>query len=99
MQRIAHLCKILVGSQAAVQRKEITGIVSMAVTFEHRVEQHRRHVEPADMLCPVQHPQDAVLPDAVVFRRRAAQPQRIDLINTGLVEPHICFSFLAQRPV
>ena len=88
VQRPAHLLKILVGAQAAVQAAVVPGVVAVGVGFKGRVEQHRARAQLFQMGHPVQHPQDAGAHLAVVLRGRAAQAQGIDLIKYAFVKPH-----------
>ena len=89
----AHLSQVLVGPQAGVQPVVVPGVIAVAVTVKHRIEQDGVRPQPFDVLHPVQQPQDAALGTPVVVRRRAAQAQGVDLIEDRLVKPHIGHSF------
>ena len=88
MQCGADLLKILPGAKAAVQPVVVPGVIAVGVALKHRIEQHAGGAQFPDMLCPLLHAQDAVRLHPIVLPGRAAQPQRINLVNDRIVEPH-----------
>ena len=91
VQSIAHLLKVLVGSQTHIHLPVVSGIVAMGVRLKQRRKIHRVHSKLLHMRYPVQHLQDTVLQHPVIFKRRTAEPQRIDLVEHAFKCPH-CFS-------
>ena len=88
VQRRAHARKIRVRTKAAVQLRIVPGIVAVSVGFKHRAEIHRVRPQLFDMGHPVQQLQNTRLRSAIVFPRRAAQAQRIDLVKHAFFKPH-----------
>ena len=88
MEGPAHALQVLLRPQAAVHPVVVPGVISVAVTFEEGIEQHRVRPQLPDVLHPIQQAQDAVLRHTVVVRRRAAQPQGIDLVHHRFIKPH-----------
>ena len=88
MERLTHRRQVIIRAQTGVHMEVIPGVVAVAVAVEYRVEEHRVRAGLLDVLHPVQQAQDAGLRRSVVLLRRAAQPQRIYLINYRLVKPH-----------
>ena len=88
VEGIADLLEVLVRAQAAVHMEVIPRVVAVLVAVEKGIEEHGIGAGLLDMLHPVQHPEDAVLLHAVVVLRRAAQAQRVDLIDDCFVKPH-----------
>ena len=89
VEGFTHPGQVLVGPQPGVHLEIIAGIIAVAVTVEHRVQQHRVRSRLFDMVHPVQQLQDTVVLYFVVVPGRAAQAQGIDLINHRLVKPHM----------
>ena len=88
VEGVADGLEILVGPQAAVHLEIVPGVVAVAVAFEEGVEEDGVRPQGLDMIDPVQNPENSVLPDAVVLSGRAAQAQRVDLIDNRVVKPH-----------
>ncbi len=88
VQRFADGGKVLVGPQARVDLRVIAGVVPVPVGLKHRRKIDRIGPQPRDMPGPIRHPADTRRDDAVVFLRRAAQPQRINLIKYAFIGPH-----------
>ena len=84
----ADLLKILLGAKAAVQPVVLSGIVAVGVALKHRIEQHAGGAQFPDMRRPLLHAQDAVRLHPIVLPGCTAQPQRVDLVNDRIVEPH-----------
>ena len=82
-----EMAKILVGSQAAVDLKEIPGIIAMRIGFKHRREIHRANPQLLQMGNPFFHFGDTVGGNAVVLKRRAAEPHGINLIEHRAFRP------------
>ena len=93
VEGLAHLGQVIIGSQPGVQVEVVPGVVAVAVAVEDRIEQDGVRPGLFDMLYPVQQTQDAGSHGPVVVRRRAAQTQRVDLVDDCLIKPHKYLSF------
>ena len=82
-------------AQAGIYLIIVAGVIAVGVALKQRVEEHGVGAERPDMGHPVQHAAQPVGGLGVVLQRRAAQPQRVDLVHNGLVKPHKA-SFLAM---
>ena len=102
VQGVHHGFQVPVGAQAAVHLRVVAGVVAVGVALKQRVEQHAGSAQFPDMLHPVQHTQQPVLfrlrRIAAVDQRRAAEPQRIDLIDHCPIIPHIVFLLFSVGP-
>ena len=88
MQRLADGLQVLVGAKADIHLVEVPGVIAVGVAFKQRVEKHTGGPQFLDGLHPVKQAAQAMGLDAVVLQRRTAQPQRIDLIDNGILIPH-----------
>ena len=88
MQTVAHLCKIPVASQPAVNFSEISCIITVSIGFKHRRKVNRVRADPLYMRNPLLHLQNPGLFHTVIFKRRSTEAQRIDLIKYALICPH-----------
>ena len=103
MQFPANFLKICVGPQALVDTEKIPRIVAVSVRRKHRAKIKRPYMKPSQMLHPIQHFQHTVLLHAVIFKRRAAESQRINLVKYRFIGPHgslplSCFRTLILYP-
>ena len=88
VQGVAHRSKVLVRAEAAVDFAEVAGVVAVAVGFKDRGKVYRVAAELCDVLRPVRNLRDAVYQHTIVDARRAAEPDRVDLIKYALISPH-----------
>ena len=95
VQRFADGGEVLVGAETAVHAAEIAGVVAVAVGFKNRGEVYGIAAERRDMLRPVANLADARNGHAVVYARRTAEADGIDLIKYAFVCPHEKHSFTA----
>ena len=80
--------KVLVGAETAVHAAEIAGVVAVAVGLKNRGEVHGIAAERRDMLRPVADLEDARNGHAVIYARRTAEADGLDLIKNAFVCPH-----------
>ncbi len=88
MEGVTDLPEVLISTQAAVQMEVVPRIVAVSVTVEKGIEEDRVRAGLLDMLHPVQYTENTMLLHAVVVLRRAAEAQRVDLIDDCFVKPH-----------
>ena len=88
VQRAAYRGKVGVGAEPAVDGAEIPRVVAVRVGGKHRAEVHGVRAGTAYLPDPACHFADAVHRDAVVARGRAAETERINLIEYAVVSPH-----------
>ncbi len=88
MEGVTDLPEVLISAQAAVQMEVVPRIVAVSVTVEKGIEEDRVRAGLLDMLHPVQYTENTMLLHAVVVLRRAAEAQRVDLIDDCFVKPH-----------
>ena len=81
VQRFADGGEILVGTETAVHLAEIAGVVAVAVGLKNRGEVHGIAAERCNMRRPVADLADARNGHAVVYARRIAEADGIDLIK------------------
>ena len=53
VEGLAHLSQVIVRAQPGVKMEVVPGVIAVAVTVEHRVQQHRVRAKRADVLRPV----------------------------------------------
>ena len=90
VQRGADRGKVLVRAQAAVHLAEIAGVVAVAVGFKKRGKIYGVAAKLGDVLRPAAGFPDAGYGLAIVDARRAAEADRIDLIEYAFISPHRC---------
>ena len=88
VQRFADSGEVLVGAETAVHAAKIAGVVAVAVGLKNRGEVHGIAAERCNMLRPVADLADARNGHAVVYARRTAEADGIDLIKYAFVCPH-----------
>ena len=91
MQRIAHLFEVLIGTQPAVDLFIVPRVVSVRIRLKYRAEIDSRDAKFGEVRDPFLHFQDPVRLHAVIFIRRAAHSERIDLIDHTFFSPHSSF--------
>ena len=109
MEGLDHAAQILVGTEARINLGVVARVIAVAIALEGRVEHHAGCAELLDManpavvndveqtmpVCRMRADRSLPLGAAVVAPRRAAQPERIDLIDRRTLIPvHIVPPFL-----
>src|SRR5699024_5220677 len=93
MQLFADSLKIIVCSKAAVDLHKISCIIAVVVRFEDRVHDDRSDPELLEIFRPFTDLQDPVRLHSVVVHGRPAESDRIYLIKSFIVSPHILCPF------
>lgn len=88
MERRRDLLEILVRAEAAVDLEEVARVVAVSVRLEQRREIYRVRAERLYMLYPVLDLRYAMYSLPVVFKRRAAEAERVDLVKYTVICPH-----------
>ena len=99
VQSIADFLEVLIGAEPAVDLLVVPRVVAMSVRFKDRTEIDRRDPQLFQMGDPALHLQDPVCQHAVIFIRRAAHSQRVNLINHAFFSPHSSYSSLSLHGV
>ena len=88
VKRPAHFREVLVGAEPHVDFSVVAGVVAVRIRLKNGREVDRVYAEPFHMRYPVDDFENSVLGNAVVFKRRPAEPERIDLIKNAFISPH-----------
>ena len=87
VEGVTYCFEVLVGTQTAVHRPVVPGVIAVAVALEEGVEEYGVRAGFPDVVHPVQKLQDAVGLDAVVVQGRPAQAQGVDLVDHCIIKP------------
>ena len=90
-------------AQAVEDARHALELVLRSEARDIREKIKRPYMKPSQMLHPIQHFQHTVLLHAVIFKRRAAESQRINLVKYRFIGPHgslplSCFRTLILYP-
>lgn len=85
----ANFRKILICPKPAVDLFKITGVITMIVGFENRIQQDRIYSQIPQIFRPVHEFADSGNAFAVIAYRCSAESNWIDLIKYTIICPHI----------